>query len=234
MREDTLWTLSDVARYLKMNERTVAKLAANGTLPGAKVANLWRFKPSLVEEWLVQQIKTLSHEQMAEHALDSRPAPIEVAPLFDPRACLMDQNGARREDALRQLAKAMADAGMIEDFHGFVAAVLHREHLCSTGIGDGIAVPHARHSSEKFCRQPGIGFGRSTKGIPFDALDERPVHLLFLIGAPDDGTHLRIMAQIARLFRESTLREDLLAASSPDQVLRTIAQHERQALAVSC
>lgn len=228
MMEDTLWTLADVARYLKMNERTVAKLAAAGQIPGAKIASQWRFKPSLIEEWLVQQIRNLSPEQIEQRALDTTPRPIAVSPLIKPEACLLDLNGSPREDALRRMAERMSESGMVQSPDEFIAAVLHREYLCSTGIGDGIALPHARHAMEKFCPQPCVGFGRSTNGIDFDSYDGRPVQLIFLIGSPDDETHLRIMAQISRLLRDDRLREGLLTAESVDTALRLLERRERE------
>lgn len=232
MADDTLWTLADVAHYLKMNERTVAKLAASGVMPGAKIASQWRFKPSLIEEWLIQQIKNLSPEEVEQRSLDKKPQPIEVAGLFHPAACLLNLNASRREEALRALAEAMGAAGLIRETDDFISAVLHREYLCSTGIGDGIALPHARHSSERFCAVAGVGLGRCPQGIDFDAMDGRPVYLIFLIGAPDDTTHLRIMAQLARLFREGELREELMSASAPEAAIRAIARREQRLAAM--
>lgn len=116
---------------------------------------------------------------------------------------LDDLKSTTKEEVIREMVQALVKAGRIEDATSkkVVKALMDREELGSTGIGAGVAVPHARHDSVTEL----IGaFGRSKKGINFDALDGEPVHVLFLLlsskGA--SASHLESLAYISRLVRD--------------------------------
>lgn len=126
-----------------------------------------------------------------------------------------------KRDVLEELARALARG--LPDLHPgqMVAVLLEREKLGSTGIGDGIAIPHGKI--------PGLGglmlsFGRSQSGIDFDAMDNRPVRLFFLLAAPEDsaGLHLKALAKISRMLKDGEFRRDLLAADTGDALYRLI------------
>ncbi|TYT75880.1 PTS sugar transporter subunit IIA [Desulfobotulus mexicanus] len=100
--------------------------------------------------------------------------------------------------------------------------LLEREMLGSTGIGDGIAIPHGKLDSLEDIL---LIFGKSRRGVSFDAMDNRPVHLFFVILTPGaaTGLHLKILARISRLLREPSVKNRLRQASSPEMVLEAIA-----------
>jgi mannitol/fructose-specific phosphotransferase system IIA component (Ntr-type) len=102
-----------------------------------------------------------------------------------------------------------------------LADVKEREELVTTGVGYGVAFPHAKTKSVKGIV---IVFGRNETGIDFDAMDHRPVHLFFLIAAPEDaiGAHLNVMARLSYLMKSEENRQALLDASSPGDVLALI------------
>jgi PTS system nitrogen regulatory IIA component len=99
--------------------------------------------------------------------------------------------------------------------------LLDREKLGSTGVGEGIAIPHG-----KLAGLPKIvvGFGRSKTGVHFDAIDGKPVQILFLLIAPEDspGTHLKALARISRLLKDVAFRQRLLAAQGADELMEII------------
>jgi mannitol/fructose-specific phosphotransferase system IIA component (Ntr-type) len=105
-------------------------------------------------------------------------------------------------------------------------ALLEREQLHSTGIGDGLALPHAREALAGVVDQPIIVFGRHARGIPFRAVDGVPARLFFLLVAPSVTLHLAILARISRLLRDAALRKDLLALGQPEQVIARIRDAE--------
>lgn len=116
---------------------------------------------------------------------------------------LDDLKSVQKEDVIKEMVQALVKAGKIEEGNAkkVIKALMDREELGSTGIGAGVAVPHAKHDSVTDL----VGaFGRSKKGINFDALDGEPVHVLFLLlsskGA--SGTHLEALAYISRLVRD--------------------------------
>jgi PTS system nitrogen regulatory IIA component len=103
--------------------------------------------------------------------------------------------------------------------------LLERERLGSTGIGDGIGIPHGKL---KGMTEALLVFGRSRLGVPFDALDGKPVHLFFLLLTPEDapGLHLQLLARISRMLKGSGFREKLLRAPDRDSILRLIAEED--------
>ncbi|HVN64840.1 MAG TPA: PTS sugar transporter subunit IIA, partial [Candidatus Binataceae bacterium] len=105
------------------------------------------------------------------------------------------------------------------------AVLAERERLGSTAIGDGIAIPHGK------LRGPTTivgAFGRHLKGVDFESLDGAPTHLFFVLIAPEDSAslHLKALARVSRLFKESAFREKLLAASSADELYRLIKSED--------
>ncbi|HEY3324460.1 MAG TPA: PTS sugar transporter subunit IIA [Planctomycetota bacterium] len=116
---------------------------------------------------------------------------------------LDDLKSSQKEDVIKEMVQALVKAGRVEEAASkkVIKALMDREELGSTGIGAGVAVPHAKHDSITDL----VGaFGRSKKGINFDALDGEPVHVLFLLlsSKSASGAHLEALAYISRLVRD--------------------------------
>jgi PTS system nitrogen regulatory IIA component len=133
-----------------------------------------------------------------------------------------------KKETLEELTDLLARQRIIPDREKLVNVLLERESLGSTGVGNGIAIPHAKTDLAKKII---ITFGRSDKGIDFDSLDKKPVYLIFLIIAPEDAheTYLRVLARISRLLHEEKIRNGLRAAQSPRQVVNLIRKEEKEA-----
>jgi fructose-specific phosphotransferase system IIA component len=123
-----------------------------------------------------------------------------------------------KDEVITELVALAATSNMIKDHDQLLEDVRERENLVTTGVGYGVAFPHAKTRSAKGIV---IAFGTSKKGINFDAMDHRPVNLFFLIAAPEDaiGAHLNVMARLSYLMKSEDNREKLLAATSPGDVL---------------
>ena len=106
-----------------------------------------------------------------------------------------------------------------------IEVLLEREKLGSTGIGDGIAIPHGKL---KGLDSLVISFGRSREGIDFDSIDGRPAHIFFLLMAPESSTgqHLKALAKISRMLKDPEFRNDLLSAKNADELYRKIAEKD--------
>ena len=107
-------------------------------------------------------------------------------------------------------------------------ALHEREQLHSTGIGDGIALPHARNGLVGLVNHSIIVFGRHLTGIHYDAIDKAPARLFFLLIAPTVTQHLGVLARLSRLLREPKLRQSLLAADKPEKVISLIQEAEEK------
>jgi PTS system fructose-specific IIC component len=139
--------------------------------------------------------------------------------------CIMELNTGDKQEVIRQLAQKMSVSGAIVDGEKFIKDVLGREVLGSTGIGNGIAIPHARTEAVKGFA---IGFGRAREGIDFNAIDHEPVKLIFLMGASHKelNLYLRMLAELSKLLMNSAFRNELLSAATASDVIHIIRKFE--------
>ncbi|MFJ9770467.1 fructose-specific PTS transporter subunit EIIC [Kitasatospora sp. NPDC101157] len=133
-------------------------------------------------------------------------------------------------EALRSLAQRLVAEGRVTDLDGFLADVAAREAQAPTGMGDGIGIPHCRSAH---VTRPSLAFGRSTRGVDFDAPDGRPADLIFMIAAPAgaDDTHLQILAALARRLMDPAFTGALRDAGSPGAVAALINGEDAPATA---
>ena len=130
-----------------------------------------------------------------------------------------------KRDALAELAGVFALGRIKVDSEAMLQVLLERERLGSTGIGDGIAIPHGKLSG---LEEMVVSFGRSREGIAFEAMDGKPVHLFFLLMAPENsaGQHLKALAKISRMLKDANFRKSLLEAKMHEDLFRIIAEKD--------
>jgi PTS system nitrogen regulatory IIA component len=135
-------------------------------------------------------------------------------------------NGAEKREVLEEMVEDLSGkvAGLNRD--ELLEVLLEREKLGSTGIGYGVAIPHGKM---KDLRKILVSFARSKEGVDFQATDEKPVHLFFLIVAPEDSTasHLKVLSDISRILKERVFREKLLSAQNKDEIYRVIMEADK-------
>ncbi len=132
-----------------------------------------------------------------------------------------------KEKVLDELLTVLAKSEKIKDKGKILKSLLEREKLGSTGIGQGIAVPHTK--TDEVNELVGA-LGISQKGVEFDSLDGEPVYIIFLVLAPTKATgiHLKALAKIARLLKDRVFRNSLRSAKSPSEVLKIIQEDEEK------
>ena len=140
-------------------------------------------------------------------------------------AIVPDLEGRTKRLVLEELIEAMRRVKPELDRERLMPVLLERERLGSTGIGDGIAIPHGKL---KDLDQLLLSFGKSNLGVDFESMDGKPVHLLFLLVAPENctGIHLRALARIARLLKNAPVRKRLLGANTQDEIYAVITQED--------
>jgi PTS system nitrogen regulatory IIA component len=128
---------------------------------------------------------------------------------------------------LQELAQVLVANGTVASGQAAVQVLKEREKLGSTGIGEGIAIPHGKL---KELAQVVAVFGRSVRGVEFDSMDGAPVHLFFLLLAPENSasTHLKALARISRLLKDRLFREELLQGASRDDLFEIIAREDEK------
>jgi PTS system fructose-specific IIA component len=137
---------------------------------------------------------------------------VTTAPLTEADLVIVDLAASSKDEATRQLATKLADAGRVTDLDGFLADVRAREAQMATGLPGGIGIPHARSSHVSVAT---VAVGVSPAGVDYGA-EDGPAHLIFLIAAPDgaDQNHLVILAQLARKLVHEDFRQSLRDAGS--------------------
>ena len=145
--------------------------------------------------------------------------------LLSERTIDLDLAHQAKDEVIRSLVSRLADANLLPDAGKATTAVLERESALSTGVGQGVAVPHATLAN---ITKPAVAFGRSADGISFGSMDGKPVTLVFLLIAPEEeiSLHLKLLSRISRLCNNPDLRKALHEASDPAAVLDVIRDYE--------
>src|SRR5213078_272185 len=135
--------------------------------------------------------------------------------------------GRQRDDVLNELVGRIPEiADRSEARQTLFRALQEREQLHSTGIGDGVALPHARNALVGLVEKPVVVFGRHDQGIDYGAIDAQPARLFFLLVTTTVAQHLGILARISRLVREPKLRQNLITADRSEKVIAIIREAE--------
>ncbi|WP_277585954.1 PTS fructose transporter subunit IIABC [Psychrobacillus antarcticus] len=153
---------------------------------------------------------------------------MKITQLLTAETIILNLDATSKQQVLEELTGQLEQAGKLVDRQAFLKDILARENQSTTGIGEGIAIPHAKSVAVK---APAIAFGRSEHGLDYESLDGQPAHLFFMIaaseGANDD--HLEALSRLATFLMDERFRSRILAASSKQQVLQAITDKEAEA-----
>lgn len=152
---------------------------------------------------------------------------MKITDMLD-ESCVIEELKAKdKEGVLREMVSMLAKGGKLRDEAQALEVLFEREKLGSTGIGDGIAIPHGKlpDLDSVVC-----AFGRSRKGIDFEAVDGKPVHLFFLLLAPENSAseHLKALARLSRLLKDPLFRKRLLEAEDREALYRIIVEEDER------
>jgi PTS system nitrogen regulatory IIA component len=131
-----------------------------------------------------------------------------------------------KKDVIKELVELLVKSGKVNDKKKMVQTLMEREELGSTGIGQGIAIPHGKSDTVS---DLAAAFALSSEGISFDSLDGEPVNIFFLLVAPEGaaGAHLKALARISSLLKDKYFRKSLLSAKTPEEVVKIIQEEEK-------
>lgn len=150
---------------------------------------------------------------------------MRIKDILSPESMIMDLHATTKDEAINEMADLEVATGIVNNKEKFVESIWAREKESTTGIGGGIAMPHARN---EYINKARVLFAKSEKGVDFDSLDQQPVHLFFMITAPAgaDNTHLQALAKLSSLLINPDLVEKLKAAKTADEVIDLFSQAE--------
>ncbi len=133
---------------------------------------------------------------------------------------IMELKATTRDGVIKEMVKHLHTIGLVNDVDDLIKKVIERENIESTGIGEGIALPHARGDVKKLS----VILGISKIGIDFNSIDNKPVNLVFLVTAPSDikKEYLQAIAKIAKMLNTKNYKEQILNAKNPDEIMRVL------------
>jgi len=205
MAEDDILTIDEVAKYLRVSERTVYDWAQKGEIPSGKIGTVWRFKKIDLEKWV--------NERLSTNKLIPHSGNIHLETLVSPDRIIFLNFSAKR-DALLALVDNISTSPRVKNRQELAQEILRREDLMSTAIGRGIAIPHIRLSSiTDLVVSVGISH---TDIIDFQALDDEPVRLLFMIAAANSqhAYYLQTLSFFSARLKNRELKNAILASKT--------------------
>lgn len=215
--DDDILTIEEVAKYLRVSERTVYDWAQKGEIPAGKIGTVWRFKKSEIERWV--------NERLSSNKPVASIHPVRMRNVLSPdRVVFLDY--PRKREALIALAERLAAAPQIKSKQEIVSEILRREDLMSTAIGRGIAIPHVRLSS---VTDLVVAVGVSRCDIQdFNAFDDQPVRLLFMIAAAynQHAYYLQTLSYFSAKLKNNVLREAIAQAADPQAVYELLVKQD--------
>jgi excisionase family DNA binding protein len=210
-------TTKELAEYLRLNERTVLKLAAQGELPGVRLGNQWRFRKAVVDTWLDDQMLGLRPASSPAAAIP----PVTTFSFedgFQPEHVVAELRGHTVAAVLDELAAHAHGLDLVRDKTWFLGALLERENVLSSAVGHGVAFPHTLQRHPEQVGRPFLLLGRAKDGVDFGAPDGRPVHIIVVMGLRYEELHLPWLQRLTAALRQPELRAAILAARDGGEI----------------
>ena len=215
MSEDIL-TIEEVAKYLRVSERTVYDWAQKGEIPAGKIGTVWRFKKTEIENWV--------NDRLSGHVYaDAERQPVRIQNILSPDRVVFIERASRR-DALVELSEVLGTAPQVKNQAELTKEILRREELMSTAIGRGIAIPHVRLASVTDLVMA-VGVCRVAIN-DFQPIDDEPVRILLMLAAAynQHSYYLQTLSFISSKLKSCELRSGLINASTPQEAYSLLAE----------
>ena len=155
---------------------------------------------------------------------------MKIQDVLNKNVMLFDLQATDKEGVINEMVQSLVDNGVVTDFETFKTGIMNREAQTSTGLGDGIAMPHSKNEAVK---EATVLFANSNKGVDYASLDGQPTDLFFMIAAPEgaNDTHLAALAELSKYLMKPGFADKLRQASTPDQVIAAFDAEEQEAAA---
>lgn len=225
--EDRLLTVKQLAGYLSVNERTVLKLVQEGVLPGVKIGNQWRFRRAMIDTWLDDQMLGITPRTIERAAPSVPHHAVTLESCFRPAHICAELESTTKLAAVVELAGHARRLDLVSDETWFVGALIQRENVMPSAMGNGFAVLHTLRRHPERVVRPFMILGRSRAGIDFDALDGRRTHLLFVLGLKYDELHIPWLAKLIHMLNLPEVLPQLLAAEDANAIHDLLLDTER-------
>ena len=226
------YTLDELVQQLGRDRRQVEKLVNRGIIPGRRVSGEWRFNEIEITHWLEQDLRGLDDQGLAQleqsQQIGEQKKQSPIAGLMHPETCEVPLDAGTRPAVLQALIEVAGRTWQVWDPASILNTVKERDDVMSTGIENGIAIPHPRNPLPDAIGQSIIAFGKTLSGIPFGAPGRQLTDLFFLVLARDASTHLQILARLGRLLQREGFVDHLRQTASGLEAYDLIIQTDEQ------
>jgi len=223
---DDVMTLSEVATYLKLSDKTVQKMVKAREIPCARVGNQWRFMKTMLDDWLLSRMEVVPQNDLSR-IIEREADLVPLSRLTGNSLINLNLRAENPREVLEALAAKAAEAGYVNNIDSLVKGLLKREKMISTAVGEGIAIPHLRTPDARLVEGPALVIGLVRDGVDFGASDGSRTRLFFLLLSDSEVVHLRIMAKLARLLRIPGVSEELMQAGTGENIMEILIKNEK-------
>jgi excisionase family DNA binding protein len=221
-------TADELAEILRLNVKTVIKLAKEKTLPSMKIANQFRFSKEKLIEWIESEMNDSSENFLTDLEKTLDDFEVQVHRMLSPSHIVLKLKAEDKAAAVNELLAPAVSEGILKNEDTLLQDIMAREESHTTAVGHGVAFPHARSVPYEVTRRPLLFLGLSETGIDFMAYDGQPVRIMAVVIIPQLSVHLHVLARLSLILRDKDVRNSLLAARSPEDVLAVIREKERE------
>lgn len=207
----------DVARILNVSEKSIYRWIQSGQIPAYRVNDQYRFNRAELLEWATARKVNVSAEMFQEQEAGPELLP-DLADSIQDGGIFYRLEGRDKESALRSVVNVMKLPPDM-DRELLLRVLLARESMASTGVGEGIAIPHVRNPIVLSVNRPAICLCFLEKPVEFDAIDGQPVHTLFTLVSPTVRIHLYLLSRIAQALRTPLFRDVVLRQAAREEIL---------------
>jgi excisionase family DNA binding protein len=212
--DPNLYTLGEVAAYLRLSEEQILRLARDKRIPSMELEGQWLFPRDKLAKWIENNLPDTIEEETPPETLMQVPLTNLI-----PRGGMVFTLGKKDKDViLAHMVQLAQRFGCISDPEGFLDSLKEREQMLSTAQEGGVAFLHTRRRIPKNILRPFILMGVSKEGLDWNAPDGKPTHILFLLGLRHDILHLKILSQLVRMMKQGLVKKILEAGEEAKAV----------------
>ncbi len=214
-------TLKQIASYLKVTDSVVKEMIHGDIFNGVKRGNSIVIDKTEVDEWLAN-LNEREFEQLALKRTVCR-----FTDYFKPKLILLDFEADNKYEAIAAISKHAKEMKIVKDNRWLYQVVVAREELVSTAVGKSVALLHPRHFHPSKIKKPAILFARSKEPIEFDAIDNKPVNLFFMLLLHDDMQHLFSISFISKFLMNDDNLKNLATAETKEEIEKLLTKSIR-------
>jgi len=207
---------AEAAKKLKVSERVIQEMVATNVFESKLVGKNVKIDEDSLNEWLENL------NEIDEKMLALKRVICHFEEYMRPENIFLDFSAENKYDAIRILSEKAKELKLVRDARWLYEVVVAREELISTAIGNGVALLHPRHLHPSKIKTPSILFGRSSEGVDFDAPDNKPVNIFFMLLLHNDKQHLFSLSYISKLIMNPEILASFTTAGDADEIHKAL------------